>query len=134
MQEVCAHTKVCLARLWERLRRAAELPLDLAQDGLHHHCSDAAESAMAAHWDAEHRDGLVLERCRGEPAQERLAEIPAMDDPDPGQMESQNLLDIADLSAARRWAYIRQEWQQVDELLANRAARASYQTQQAARK
>ena len=77
------HTTACLARLWERLRRAAELPPDLAQDGLHHHCLAAAGSAMAVHRGAEHRDGLVRERCRDEPVQEqRRAEILVMDDPD----------------------------------------------------
>jgi hypothetical protein len=81
MREASAHTTACLARLWERLRRAAELLLDLALDGLHH-CSVAAGSAMAVHPGAEHRDGLVLERCRDEIAQERLVEIPVMDDLD----------------------------------------------------
>ena len=77
------HTKVCLARLLVRLRPAVELPPDLARDDLHHHCSGAVGSAMAVHRDAEHSDGLVLERCRDEPAREqRLAEIPVMDDPD----------------------------------------------------
>ena len=107
MQEACAHTTACLARLWERLRRAVELLLDLAQDGLHHHCSAAAGSAMAVHPGAAHRDGLVLERCRDEIVREQLVEIPVMDDPDQPRTEFQNLPDIADLRAVRRSAYIR---------------------------
>jgi len=83
MREAFAHIKVCLARLWERLRRASEHPPDLVQDGLHRHCLDAAGSATAVHPDAARRDGLVLERCRDEPVREqRLAEIPVPDDPD----------------------------------------------------
>lgn len=74
MREAFVHTTACLVRLWERLRRVAELLLDLVQDGLHHHCWAAAGSAMAVHPGAELRDGLVLERCRDEIVQEqRLA-------------------------------------------------------------
>jgi hypothetical protein len=104
MREASAHTTVCLARLSERLRRAAELLLDLAQGVLHHHCSAAAGSAMAGHRGAEHRrDGLVLERYRDETVREqRRAEILVMDDSDPGRMEFQSLPDIADLKAVRR--------------------------------
>jgi hypothetical protein len=134
MREAFVHTKVCLARLSERLRRAVELPLDLAQDDLHHHCSDAAGSAMAVHPVVQRRDGLVLGRCRDEPAQEqRLAEILVMDDPDYRQAESQNLPDIADLKAGRRSAYIHSEGQRVDALSAHHPVRESFQTQRAAR-
>jgi hypothetical protein len=81
----------CLARLWERLRRAAERQLDLARDGLLHHCSDAVGSAMAVHPGAEHRDGLVLERCRDEIVQEqRPGEILVTDDPDQRRTGFQN--------------------------------------------
>jgi hypothetical protein len=91
MREACAHITACLARLWERLRRAAELLLDLAQDGLLHRCSAAAGSAMAVHPGAERRDGLVLERCWDEIVQEqRMVEIPVMDDPDQRRTEFQN--------------------------------------------
>jgi hypothetical protein len=135
MREASVHTTACLVRLWERLRRAAELPPDLARDGLLHHCSVAAESATAVHLGAEHPDGLVLERCRDELVQEqRLVEIPVMDDPDQRRTEFQNLLDIADLKVVRLSVDIRQGWQQVDELLPNPAARASHQTLPVARK
>jgi|SRR3984957_4905119 len=136
MREASAHTTVCLARLSERLRRAAELLLDLAQDVLHHHCSAAAGSATAVHRGAEHRrDGLVLERYRDETVREqRRAEILVMDDSDPGRMEFQSLLDIADLKAVRRSAYIHSKAQRVDAFLARQPVRESSQTQQAARK
>jgi hypothetical protein len=128
------HTKVCLARLLERLRPAVELPPDLARDDLHHHCSGAVGSAMAAHRDAEHPDGLILEHCRDEPAREqRLAEIPAMDDPGWHRTEFQNLQDIADLKAVRLLAYIRSAGRQDDESLARYPVRGSPQTQRAAR-
>jgi hypothetical protein len=104
------HTTACLARLWERLRRAAELLLDLARDGLLHHCSVAAESAMAVHPGAARRDGLVLERCRDVIAPEqRLDEILVMDDPGQRLTEFQNLLDIADRKVVRQSVDIRQE-------------------------
>ena|ERR1700722_18027844 len=109
MREASAHTTACLVRLWERLRRAAELLLDLAQDGLHRHCSVAAGSAMAVHRAAGRRDGLVLERCRDEIAQERLVEIPVTDDPDQRRTEFQSLPGIADLMAVRLSAYIHSE-------------------------
>src|ERR1700722_4839527 len=136
MREGSAPTTVCLARLSERLRRAAELLLDLAQDVLHHHCSAAAGSATAVHRGAEHRrDGLVLERYRDETVREqRRAEILVMDDSDPGRMEFQSLLDIADLKAVRRSAYIHSKAQRVDAFLARQPVRESSQTQQAARK
>jgi len=58
---------------------------------------------MAVHPAAEHRAGLVLERCPDEPAQEqRLVEIPVMDD-----LEFQNLPDSAGLKAVRRSVDIR---------------------------
>jgi hypothetical protein len=90
---------------------------------------------MAVHRGAEHhRDGLVLERYRGEIVRERLAEILVMDDSDPGRMEFQSLLDIADLKAVRRSAYIHSKAQRVDAFLARQPVRESSQTQQAARK
>lgn len=135
MREASAHTTACLVRPWERLRRAAELPPDLAQDVLHHHCSDAAGSAMAVHRGAEHRrDGLVLERCRDEIVQERRAEILVMDDPDQRRTELQSLPDIADLKAVHRSADIHSEGQRVDAFLARHPVRESSRTQQAARK
>ena len=136
MREASAHTTVCLARLSERLRPAAELLLDLAQDVLHHHCSAAAGSAMAVHRGAEHRrDGLVLERYRDETVRERRrAEILVTDDPDQRRTELQSLPDIADLKAVRRSAYIHSEAQRVDAFLARQPVRESSQTQQAARK
>ena len=134
MREASAHTTACLARLSERLRRAAELPPDLAQDGLHHHCSVAAGSAMAVHRDVARQDGLVLERCRDEIVREqRLAEIPVMDDPDQCRTKVQSLLDIADLKVVHRSAYIHSEGQRVDAFLARHPVRESSQTQQAAR-
>ena len=134
MREAFAHTTACLARLWERLRRVVELPPDLAQDGLRHHCSDVAGNATAVHRGAEHQDGLVLERCRGEIVREqRLAEIPELDDPDWRRTELQSLPDIADLKVVRRPAYIHSEGQRVDVFLARHPVRESSQTQQAAR-
>jgi hypothetical protein len=89
---------------------------------------------MAVHQDAEHPDGLVLERCRGEPARaQRLAEIPVMDDPDWHRTELQNLQDIADLKAVRLLAYIRSAGRQDDESLARYPVRGSPQTLWAAR-
>jgi len=89
---------------------------------------------MAVHPDAGHRDGLVLERCRDEPAQEqRLAEIPVMDDPDYRRTEFQNLQDIADLRVVPLSVYIRSVGRQGDELLVHRPVLASSQTQRAAR-
>jgi hypothetical protein len=88
---------------------------------------------MAVHPDAGHRDGLVLERCRDEPAQEqRLAEIPVMDDPDYRRTEFQNLQEIADLRVELLSVYIRSAGQG-DELLVHRPVLASSQTQRAAR-
>ena len=128
------HTKVCLARLLERLRPAVELPPDLARDDLHHHCSGAVGSAMAVHRDAEHPHGLVLERSRDGPAREqRLAEIPVMDGPGWHRTEFQNLQDIADLKAVRRLAYIRSAGRQDDESLERYPVPGWPQTQRAAR-
>jgi hypothetical protein len=128
------HTRVCLARLLERLRPAVELPPDLARDDLHRHCSGAVGSAKAVHQDAEHPAGLVLERCPDEPAREqRLAEIPVMDDPDWHRTEFQNLQDIADLQAERLLACIRSAGRQHDESLAHYLVRESPRTQRAAR-
>jgi hypothetical protein len=81
---------------------------------------------MAVHRDAEHPAGLVLERCPDEPAREqRLAEIPVMDDPDWHRTEFRNLQDIADLQAERLLACIRSAGRQHDESLAHYLVRES---------
>ena len=88
---------------------------------------------MAVHRDAARRDGLVPERYRDEPAREqRLGEIPVMDDLDPGPTKPQNLPGIADLKAVHLWADIHSEEQTVA-LLMRHLVRESCQTQQAAR-
>jgi hypothetical protein len=104
MREACAHTKACLARLSERLRRAFARQQDLGQGDLRRRCLGAAESVLAVRPDAVHRDVLVPERSLDEPAQERLGEILVTGGLGLLQMGLRNLPDIVEPTAPLRSA------------------------------
>jgi hypothetical protein len=107
MQEACAHTKVCLARLSECLRPAFGLRRGLGPDVLRCRCLGVGENVLAVRRGAAPpRDVL---------AREPLVEIPATGDL--GQFQQrQNSLDIVDPKAVRPQACRRRALRPVDEL------------------
>jgi hypothetical protein len=115
MQEVCAHTKVCLARLSECLRRVFGPRRDLAQGVLRRRYSGVVENVMAVHRDAVRRDVLVPKRCRDGLDPEPRVENPATADLGQLPKERQNFLEIVDPRAFRWSIYRRLALQPDDE-------------------